>query len=85
MNGRSILAVTSIMDPLMSGRNIVLFQELRDALAGQSQTAGVLGPDKRELDPLLPDWLCLGAAPEETITSVPSGNGSSPSSTTTPL
>jgi hypothetical protein len=45
---------------LMSGRNIVLFQELRDALAGQLQTAGALGPDKRELDPLLPDRLCLG-------------------------
>jgi hypothetical protein len=44
----------------MSGRNIVLFQELRDALAGQLQTAGALGPDKREFDPLLPDRLCLG-------------------------
>jgi len=47
----------------MSGRNIVLFQELRDALAGQSQSAGVLGPNKRELDPLLPDWLGLGRSP----------------------
>ena len=48
---------------LMSGRNIVLFQELRDALGGQSQTAGVLGPNERELDPLLPDRLCLGRSP----------------------
>ena|SRR5208337_1535064 len=45
---------------LMSGRNIVLFQELRDALAGQLQTPGTPGPDERELDPLLTDRLCLG-------------------------
>src|SRR5208337_1335049 len=32
-----------------------------------------------------PTGFVSGAAPEETITSVPSGNGSSPSSTTTPL
>jgi len=46
----------------MSGRNIVLFQELRDALAGQLQTPGAPGPDERELDPLLTDRLCLGCS-----------------------
>jgi hypothetical protein len=45
---------------LMSGRNIVLFQELRNALAGQLQTPGAPGSDERELDPLLTDRLCLG-------------------------